>query len=70
MTARETTLGALTAADLGKRVVNQWGSGIVTEVVHDSEASEVSYTAHDGFTRFIRRNPDTPVTIYDEEDES
>ena len=73
MTARETTLGALTAADLGKRVVvvvEIPRDGRLCEVRHSAdEGTEVLYTKPDGPTfYFFEGDPTTPVTVYDEEE--
>ena len=70
MAARQTTLGALTAADLGKRV--RVAARLITPFV--ARLRRVEH--HLGGTRVVlgadyqvdvTDDPDTPVTVYDEE---
>ena len=65
MSARETTLGALTAADLGKGVECGGRLGVLAEVLFTGFAV-VGY-ARDGRIVALGRL-DTPVTVYDEEE--
>ena len=65
MTARETTLGALTAADLGKRVDCGGRSGVLSRLM--STGRTVAGYARDGRIVALGRL-DTPVAVYDEED--
>ena len=70
MTARETTLGALTAADLGKRVeVRGVGLIFVERLRHiehrlDASRAVLGYDCQVDVTD----DPTTPVTVYDEEE--
>lgn len=59
MTARETTLGALAAADLGKRVQVGEDEGVLTGVLHDNTGWST--------TRFGPMPSTTPVTVYEKE---
>jgi hypothetical protein len=81
MTARETTLGALTAADLGEsaRVIdaaNIVHTGTLEEVKHsrgwrDESTRTLVSVVYPGGAQWTKSMPsDTPVTVYDEEDEA
>jgi hypothetical protein len=59
--SRETTLGALTAADLGKRVRVDECDGVLTGVLHESRGWS---TARFG-PMSSPMSSDTPVTVYD-----
>jgi hypothetical protein len=67
---RETTLGALTAADLGKRVVvgGEWpADGELLDVRHESNGHGLVWTdAGVSRAHSVDRDPTTPVTVYDE----
>lgn len=73
MTARETTLGALTAADLGKRVrvLGRGRVGVLDRYRREylpTGAPRVYIERDYGDSvTFSELDPDTPVTIYDEE---
>lgn len=70
--SRETTLGALTAADLGRRVRvadGRW-EGVPSAVLHDSGSAPATTAIYPMFAPFGPRffHSTTPVTVYDEED--
>ena len=67
MTARETTLGALTAADLGKRVRVDGGKRFTLGAVLHSGDVTVPYVDEPPWLR-PPGDATTPVTVYDEEE--
>lgn len=69
MTARQATLGALTAADLGKRVEVgiRFGAsvvGLLWRVEHRPDGTRVVLGTD--YEMVVTDEPDTPVTVYDE----
>lgn len=72
MTARETTLGALTAADLGKRVViggEHPAEGALYDVRHECNTDGLVWTnAGVGRSVDCDRDSTTPVTVYEKEE--
>ncbi len=65
-TARETTLGALTAADLGKRIECGIRSGVLAEVLFTGRRRVVCYGPDRKWVALGRVT--TPVLVYDEEE--
>ncbi len=67
MTARETTLGALTAADLGKRVRVGGGKRFTLGGVLHSDGGTITYIDEPPWSH-PHSPSSTPVTVYDEEE--
>jgi hypothetical protein len=70
-TARETTLGALTAADLGKRVKVgiRFGASVVGplwRVEHRPDGTRIVLGTD--YEMVVTDEPDTPVTVYEKEE--
>lgn len=69
--SRQTTLGALTAADLGKQVEVgiRFGAsvvGLLWRVEHRPDGTRVVLGTD--YEMVVTDEPDTPVTVYDEEE--
>jgi len=67
MTARETYLGALTAADLGKRVRVGGGKRFTLGAVLHNDGGTITYIDEPPW-RHPCSPSDTPVTVYEKEE--